>query len=111
MFRTTSGPWFRRRNVTDVPHKAETLGFLHIPAKTIVLKNRVCFVVAPRSERELQMVLKVKPNLPLRDGRERFHFLHLAGDPVDILDKNLNDGGRTVLSTFQFLQTGGDILV
>ena len=34
------------------------------------------------------------------DRRERLHFLHLVGQAVDILDENLNEGGRAVVTAF-----------
>ena len=57
------------------------------------------------------LILKVKSDLPPRDRRERLHFLHLAGKAVDILDENLNDGGRAVVTALQFLDAGGNVLV
>lgn len=68
--------------------------------------------VLSRSGRiEVASVLKVKSDLPLRDRRERIHFLHLAGQAVDVLDEDLNDRRRAVVAALQLLHADGYVLV
>jgi hypothetical protein len=59
----------------------------------------------------LIVIPEAKPNLPLRNRRERLHFLHLMGKAVDVLDENFNYGCRAVVTALRFLDAGGDVPV
>jgi hypothetical protein len=46
------------------------------------------------------------PILRFASGGERFHFLHLVGEAVNILNEDLDYGRRPIMPAFRLFHTG-----
>ena len=76
-------------------------GYLHCANAMVTVKTMVLSIVIARA----------KPDLPFRDRRKSLNLFHLVREPVDVLNEDLNDGGRAVVAALQLLYTDGNVLV